>query len=140
MSEQPPISRRRLLLGAAAVAAAALVPSGARRLGLAGSTSSSVVVLASRLRALLDDPAAAARLGRDYLDWVTRWPTVEELIEQLLPMSGTIESTSQSDPGVLLRGIAERRASDYREGRIVPCDGWLISETEGRLAALHIVS
>jgi hypothetical protein len=139
MSVDRPGVSRRTVLGGAIIALAALLPGGARLLGVPGSPDASTGTAAARLRGLLDDPTAAAAIGRAYLDELSRWPTVDELVAQLVPPGSSPEARHSLDEGVLRASLQARRMADYREGRLVNCRGWLLSATEGRLAALHVV-
>ena len=130
---------RRAFLGGAAVAAAAFLPLGLRAVGLGGTPSPAVTELSERLRRLLDDPRAAAGLGWAYLDGVSRWPTKEELVADLLPQGSSIEVARASDATMLREGLRDLRRADYLGGRLISYDGWLVSKTEGRLAALFVV-
>ena len=130
---------RRAFLGGAAVAAAALLPSGLRALNLGGKPSPAVTELSERLRGLLDDPRAAAGLGWAYLDSLSRWPTQEELVTDLLPPGASVDAALSGDATMLREGLKGLRRADYLGGRLISYDGWLVCETEGRLAALFVV-
>lgn len=130
---------RRAFLGGTVVAAAALLPSGLRALGIGGKPPPAVTELSERLQGLLDDPRAAAGLGWAYLDGLSRWPTQEELVSHLLPQGSSVETARSSDARMLREGLKGLRRADYLGGRLVSYDGWLVSETEGRLAALFVV-
>lgn len=140
MSTEPSRMSRRAFLFAAAVTVAAVLPSSARLIGVGGQPSAAVEDVAVRLRGLLDDEAAAEALGHAYLAARSRWPSLEELVRDLVPVGSSVQASRQADAGELLAGVRDRRTSDYRAGRLTNYDGWLISDSEARLAALHVVA
>lgn len=83
---------------------------------------------------------AAAHLGRAYLATVPTEADRTSLLRALeRDIPGLRETTAGGridDTRTLLRA---RIADDYRNGRIAEPDGWIISQTEARLCALHAV-
>lgn len=132
------ISRRAFLSGLA-ITAAALLPSGLQALVIGAKSSPAVTELSERLRAFLDDPQAASGLGWAYLNGLSRWPTPEQLVTDLLPPGSSVEAARSSHDTMLRDGLKSLRRADYLGGRLISYDGWLVSETEGRLAALFVV-
>jgi hypothetical protein len=115
------VSRRTFLLlvvGAGAGATAAW-----RLLEANGDSQNAVVA------ALLDDPAAARRVGEAYLE---RYPgeAGEERLTRLLGLAdGQPPAVQQAQVGAAVR-------RDYQESRLALVEGWYLSRTEARLCAL----
>lgn len=140
MSDEPRGLSRRTLLGGVIITAVAIIPGGARLLGVTGSPGASLEEAAARFRGVIDDPSAAAEIGRAYLDGLSRWPTASELVGQLVPPGSSSAAVRSFEDAALRDSLGARRTADYREGRVVNCKGWLVSATEGRLAALLVVT
>ena len=100
----------------------------------------SIEEAAARIRGVLEDSGAVAEIGRAYLDGLSRWPTVGELVAQLLPPGASFQAVRSIEEAALRDSLNARRTADYREGRVVNCKGWLVTATEGRLAAIHVVT
>ena len=122
---------RRTFLGGAAVTAAALLPAGLRALAIGGQPSPAVTELSERLRRFLDDPRAASGLGWAYLDGLSRWPTHDQLVIDLVPPGSGVEAARSSNEATLREGLKSLRRADYLSGRLISYDGWLVSEASG---------
>lgn len=127
------LTRRRLLSWGAALA---LVP------GAAGVAAGAVQDrapddLSSRMRELLEeifgDRAAPKALGEAYLRRYPRRADSAEVMKDLLA------DHSPRDAAALGRLVAERRARDFREGRTVVLDGWILARSEAQLCALTVL-
>lgn len=92
--------------------------------------------LAAALLELVADQAAASYLGRRYLALGTGPPPGRA------ELSGSIVAVGERDRwiGAALderrRLLANRVAGDFRAGRVVDLDGWILAEAEARLCAL----
>jgi hypothetical protein len=89
---------------------------------------------AARLTAALADPASAAKLGRAYR---MRYPSEAqgEALAALIFASLPRAARGAADLRPLLRA---RVHADFAEGQVVRLDGWILSRTESRLAALCV--
>jgi hypothetical protein len=81
---------------------------------------------------VLGDRDAARTVGRRYLDGRPEERNERALVRLLSPLG---------DPATLTQDALRNRVrravrSDFVEGRVVPVDGWYLSETEARLCAL----
>ncbi len=74
--------------------------------------------------------AALIRIGRRY-----RQERPEEDDRTVLRRRLGIETAAAASPG-LLRSLDAQVAADYGAGRTIQLDGWVLSVTEGRAAAL----
>ncbi len=134
MRYDAPLTRRSFLrlvglLGAALVARQ-LTPLGA--LGRAIGRDS----LASRLVRLFRSPASASLIGEAYLQHALHEADERRLLGLVCP---TGRRWHTADPPRLRRMLGEQQADDFRHGRIVQVQGWILSATEARLCALAAV-
>jgi hypothetical protein len=120
----PEITRRRALqlLGAGAAAVVVAGVGSLRRRDGDGDGAASTTATAP----LPDDPVA--RIGRRYLDEVPE----EEDADRLRELLGVTGSASAALNPTLLPAVA----ADFTAGDIVVVDGWHLSRTEARAAAL----
>lgn len=79
---------------------------------------------------LLTDPQGAAAIGRAWLQQVPA--SVESLVADL---AADLGAEPAGDPGLRER-YAQRVAEDFATNRVERVDGWMLSRTEVRLAAL----
>jgi hypothetical protein len=114
------IGRRQVL---AAAAAAVVAPAGARivarHLRADGTTAA----------ATTDD--AIARIGRAYLRLVPREANEAKLVAAL-PAGFSATGSDWS-------ALQDRITADYAAGRVVAIDGWRLSRTSARAAALSVL-
>ncbi len=114
------MNRRAFLLGFSAAAGGVLLQLG----GCGGGTSIEVV------QAL---PPESVAIGKLYLK--TRGDERARLGELLF--AGDRWSGVKARSGEQVQTlIAEQVREDFQQGRVVTLDGWVLSETEGRLCAL----
>ena len=127
------ISRRALLrLGAEATALAWLAPALLDATGCArpGRAPREVGNLA------LGVPASAQRLGEAYRAMRPR-ENDAVLLQRALGLDEAALTALAEDPhSPVRRRLAQLQREDFREGRLVTVAGWMLSETELRLAAL----
>jgi hypothetical protein len=125
------VSRRQLLVGA----------------GLVGAAAVTGVVVVPALRddpvAGPDDepsggaPAAIARVGAAYLEDAPADEQREEDLRSLLP---SLTAATASGLVAQFDSLRDGVRGDFEEDRIADVDGWLLSVTEARAAALvHLV-
>lgn len=118
------IDRRRFLVRAA------LGASGAVSLVVFGCDRSPVVI---ELRQVFGDPSDGLAIGRSYLMQHPDEADRETLIGQTIDREDTVSSRR-------LRGaLRERIRADFAASRVFVHDGWILSRTEGRLAALAVL-
>ncbi len=137
MSHDPPsLLRRRGFLGlAAAAGAVAAVPLRPWRALVAVRTPP----LAVRLARLLDDRGAAAEVGAAYLATAPGERSGRVLVRHLrtaLAPAGAVPGHDR-DLRVLLDAAVRH---DFEVGAVCRVDGWVLSRTEARLAALTAVT
>jgi hypothetical protein len=96
-------------------------------------------LLAARLRSLVPHSAAAAVLGAAYLEREPGEASTESLVTELVPARVRLGAALTSDErlGALL---ARSIRADFAAGRTVVLRGWIVSATEGRLAALTLTA
>lgn len=87
---------------------------------------------ADRLRAAIADPTSAATLGRAYL---ARFPNEAGRERLAAAILASLAATAHG-PGALHRLLRARIRGDFRDGMTIALDGWILSRTEARLAAL----
>ncbi len=114
--------RRRFLVLAAGAAA---LP----RLAFAQNDSA-----ARRLMAAVHDRDSAAVLGRAYRTRFPEEPRGEALAAQILASLPTALRAGEGD--ALRAALRARVRADFAAGYVVRLDDWIVSRTEGRLAAL----
>jgi hypothetical protein len=120
----------RLTRGAFLALAAAGVGAVAAGRWLQGGSREPELAFTTQVAELFDDRGATREIGRAYL----RDHPEEEGERELARLM------NQAHPG-LVRGDLRRRAraavrTDYRRGDVLAVDGWYLSRTEARLAAL----
>jgi choline dehydrogenase-like flavoprotein len=118
-------SSRRAFL--AATGAAALLPLSWRGGASTGATD------ADRLRAAIANPASAAALGRAYL---ARFPGEADRDRIAAAILASLAAPPARDASALRAPVRARIRGDFRAGATVTLDGWILSRTEARLAAL----
>jgi hypothetical protein len=128
---------RRHVLGGLTVAIAATLPGG---IGWAVRRGSDVEVVALRLAGLVHDPTAATRLGVAYLEHLDHWPPLRTLVEALLPDGMPLARAAKAADATLRQGLAAHDRSDLLAGRLASYDGWLLSDTAGRLGAVALLT
>ncbi len=77
-------------------------------------------------------PRTAARIGKAWLDEAERRPTKDSLVEAVF--GG--QDWSGADGPEVLRRLAAMVKADFEAGRTAHPSGWVLAETEARLAAL----
>jgi hypothetical protein len=91
----------------------------------------------ARLSGLLEHPASARVIGREYLRQARGRPTpralVESIVTDLPDGARTLRSASDRE---LRRLLTLRTRRDFEEDRTVALQGWIVSLTEARLFAL----
>ncbi|HEY6609409.1 MAG TPA: hypothetical protein VI277_09460 [Candidatus Limnocylindria bacterium] len=92
-------------------------------------------LLAGRLRSLVPHRAAAAALGVAYLAQVPAEASRDRLVAKLVEGQPSLAAFDRSQRR-LGADLARRIRSDFAAGRTVSLHGWIVSVTEGRLAAL----
>jgi hypothetical protein len=119
---------RRSLFKAAVAAVVAAAGAGYRH----APTQESI--LAARLRALVPHAAAAAVLGAAYLERVPSEASTDTLVAAILPDRSADRARTLGDG--LRDTVGQRVRDDFATGRTLVLRGWVVSVTEGRLAAL----
>jgi hypothetical protein len=77
-------------------------------------------------------------LGERYLELRPEERSTDRLYRALFGFD--LDScSSRVDGGELLRRIRNRRAADFRHGKLVVLDGWLLARTEARVFALAAI-
>lgn len=133
------ISRRRFL-GLLAVGASAVIPGGLYWL-LADDSEDSAYWdarrLVERVRELTDDARSMEELGRRYL--AERGAvTIQALLASSLP-SGEVPSRVADAPASELQEVFSKAArDDFRAGRVVEFDGWILASSELDLCRLMV--
>jgi len=79
--------------------------------------------------------ASIAVVGERYLELVPEEADVKVLAELLVPLDGEIPRDPTSD----LLVLADMVRADFDAGNVISIDGWLLSRTEGRAAALFAI-
>jgi hypothetical protein len=92
--------------------------------------------LPGALATVYADAAAAAVVGRAYLERAPEEAEVQVLVDRIANDARAALRARASDRDGLLRALAERHAADFDAGRLVTVRGWLVSLTEARLCAL----
>jgi hypothetical protein len=127
------LSRRTILF-----AAAGAFSLGAPSLVTAATPSAATLL---RLRALMRPRTSARALGVAYLAQFPEERDPIVLARLLLPEFALSEAAmARLDNRQLRDRVAARQRADFVQGRIVSLDGWLLSRTEARLAALSVFS
>jgi hypothetical protein len=90
---------------------------------------------------MFKQPDALMRIGRAYLSTVPVEVNEAGLREQVFTgWSPTACDVAPRDRGVFLRWIVAQSKDDFRRGRVVQVDGWILSRTEASLCALLAVT
>jgi hypothetical protein len=92
-----------------------------------------VRLAAKPLRPVQSENAAMISVGRAYLDRVPQEANVARL-RQLLDLAAEISAVTL--PGPEKERLTLRQSEDFRTGRTVLVQGWVLSRTEARLYAL----
>ena len=85
-----------------------------------------------RLLAVLPHRRQAAAVGQAYAAIIAAEPIGPHLLDSVIPAE-QIATATTSELRDLLRAL---RREDFREGRTVTVEGWVLSVTEARLCAL----
>ena len=118
------LSRRRALLAGAGAVIASVVPP-------------PCVGIADRLRRLSRDPWSAREIGRSYAETARAPLTPDALAALLLRDLRLAETDCVRLPERRLSRMVEAHVrADFAAGRTAEVDGWILSLTEARLAAL----
>ena len=97
--------------------------------------------LPDKLAGLFGDAAGREAVGRAYLDGAPEEAGAAILVRRILEAGELSPETVRGASRTLLRDALVRQIrDDYRAGRMVQVDGWLLSATEARLCALSYVS
>lgn len=88
--------------------------------------------MADALVAMAD---ALVAVGTRYLETYPDEADQEVLLDSLPALQGEVPTR----PGLELQGLAEQAAADHVAGAVVELDGWILSRTECRAAALYAV-
>jgi hypothetical protein len=130
---------RRSFLGALAALVSTAVP-GPRGLSGPGGTAHAATSLVDlelgrRITDLLRAQPKVALLGKIVLWQRTPPPSLGELVEGILP--GTLKAHHlRSEKWQLRRAVKARVVADFAALRMESVGGWLLSQTEARIAAL----
>ena len=89
--------------------------------------------LGARLLQLFRSPGSAAAIGRAYLQKSPQEADEPRLLRLICPPGRPWRTANTRQLRVL---IAQQQAEDFKQGRLVRVDGWMLSETETRLCAL----
>jgi len=106
------LNRRHLLQLATALAAGSMIPARGEQ---------------TSLRDLFRDPEMVAALGSRC---AADLPADHDALATLAGVAGTDGIRSR------LEGFSEQRRADFRDGRIVTVDGWVMARSEAALCAL----
>lgn len=136
MTDENTGERRAFLVGLLSLGAAALpsISAASQKCltnGIFGYSPSAL------LAQTLQNRESASVVGRAYLAGISRVPGVEEL-EQLILSSAGISAKEVQSMGhdKLHEQLLRRVQLDFREHQTVKVNGWVLSVTEARLAAL----
>ncbi len=124
------IDRRSFVKGAALGFAA---PGLLAALGACGPDAD----LDAQLTTFHDDPVAAAVIGSAYLKLTPDEEDRNLLVERLAGDDlEEWERLARRDPAALRERVLARHLEDFQRDRVVRLNGWVLSKTEARLAAL----
>ena len=91
----------------------------------------------SPLEAVFGHPDSARRIGEAYL---SRYPQEADAALLRTRIAGSPEDATRVLDGMrggeLAGWVRDRQREDFRDGRTVVVDGWMLSSTEARLCAL----
>jgi len=92
-----------------------------------------------RLRRISADPSSAQEIGRAYLTTARLQLAPDQLAGLLLEGLGLQEADLAGlTDGMLRRAVDVRVRADFAEDHTIDIDGWILSLTEVRLAALWV--
>lgn len=126
---------RRRFLGGLTVLGVALIPPGLAAL-LRPSAHDEASLAAERLAGLFRDPTEMRPLGRAHLDGRADRPGVSELLAELLPPDMDHAAVLSSSDDALRDVLGRWTSEDLASGRMEEVEGWLLGQSEIRLAAL----
>lgn len=90
--------------------------------------------LSARLRRLFRNPAAAAAVGGRLQQGVLPESELAAVVARVRRSQGALPPIPEEAGDEFLRGaLRERAREDFRAGRTVWFEGWLLAETEARL-------
>ena len=89
--------------------------------------------LGARLLQLFRSPVSAAAIGRAYLQESPQDGDEPRLLRLICSPGRRWRTANTRQLRVL---IAQQQVEDFKQGRLVRVDGWMLSETEARLCAL----
>jgi hypothetical protein len=92
------------------------------------------VVNSGTLLAVCSELGPSSTIGKACLEALPATETSAASLARII--LGESDGTDCSSAGALARSIRERSRHDFREGRIVTVDGWMLSLTETRVYAL----
>ncbi|MCU0270273.1 MAG: hypothetical protein MUF83_16735 [Acidimicrobiales bacterium] len=87
------------------------------------------------LTATVPTRQALLAVGERYLATHPEEADTEVLLAALAPLGGSIPA----DPDTQLAVLGQQVSADYAAGDVVELDGWVLSRTEGRAAALFVL-
>jgi hypothetical protein len=124
-------SRRGFLLGSVALSAAWFLLGGCSRSpeGSAGGTT-------DQYDHFFHHVSEARDIGHYYLEVYPDEAVTEKMQRQVEDSLGEVPSDVISDEGKFRHFVQEKIRSDFKQGKTVTLDGWVLSETEARLCAL----
>ena len=95
----------------------------------------------AHLSSMFGSAAGARRIGSAYLASAPHESGEQALLSQLTPGASSVGGwwTTTDGPG-FVAAIRERARADFASGDTWAFDGWTLSRTEGRLAALLLVA
>lgn len=137
MTEPDSLLSRRRFLGGAAVLGLALAPP-LLWLGDEPPPQDPDSRATARLAGLFRDPEEIAPLGRRHLEERDHGVEIGELLNEVLPPEVTREQVIAASDEQLRAAVDGWMASDLAAEQIEEVDGWLLSRTGVRLAALTV--
>ena len=111
------MNRRSILQLVAALAGASLLPN-----------TENPLASSNRLSELFADPILLRALGQRCKQYLTTD------IDSLLQIAGLLDTEAAT--AELVEHFAAKRADDFRHGRLITVDGWLMAKAECALCAL----
>ena len=87
------------------------------------------------LATLFKDPQAAAAVGRRYLALYPEEADAGRLAESLFDEATASRATAEA----LRAALSRQRQRDFRDGKVVVVDGWLLARSEARACALSVL-